>query len=560
MSPSAFEFHAGTEGFAAFVRRSRVPIVLCGGVFASAMLVAIFSVDPAYYYPRLITDQLLYYLKAQSFVVHGTTDASVAVNLAPFNYAAAPGLLRAPFMYVFADFDDQLRAIQVTNVAMAVMLGTLFAYVVSWVLPLRLHSAAVAYSFATLLFNPVWATNVLSPLADLPYALASLGALVVLTRLVCGTTREQNSVAMMALLVALFALAFVFRFTAPVLLAYGWVLHRSRHNGGDSGGRISRRVYLAILAILGLLIALNFRTIVFGYLWQPTALFARGDRAGMLINIFANAVPTAVIPGFDLLYRYHPLTSQSHLVFGSSPPDIVILVVASVISACVIAGMWAERRRLSPELAYVLAPLAVLAAMVPSTARYLLSYQPIVWMFMYAGTNAAFTRVSPRVSWRPAYTGFAILVACGALGGLLYVRSARLAGEGRVTLSNFSPGASRRHAPEVAQIYRALRTFLESVPGDRSLIIGERAATGQWKAIAGRDHYMPDSNLVAAARSHEVYLVVACPTRVECTDFDGADARARERLFLYGRFKFDQVFAARNVYASARVYRLTAAQ
>lgn len=534
--------------------------MLCGGVFAAAMLFAVLSVDPAYYYPRLITDQLLYYLKAQSFVLNGTTDASVAVNLPPFDYAAAPGLLRAPFMFVFEDFDEQLRAIQIANVAMALLLGTLSAYIFSWILPRRLHPAAVVFSYATLLFNPVWATNVLSPLADLPYALASLGALVVLTRLICGTTSEQNSLTLKAMFVALFALAFVFRFTAPVLLVYGGVLYRSRQHAGGHTAGISRRTYIGGLLVLGFLIAINFKTIVFGYLWQPFLLFATADRVGMLINIFANAIPTAVIPGFDLLYRYHPLTMQSHPVFGSNPLDIGLLAVAALISAAVVLGMWIERQRLLPETLYVLAPIAVLMAMLPSTARYLLSYQPIIWMFMYVGTRAVVTRIAPGVSWRPAWSAVAILVACGALGGLLYVRSARLTGEGRVTLGNFSPGASRRHAPEVARIYRALRTFLETVPRDRSLIIGERAATGQWKAIAGQNHYMPDSNLVAAARSHELYVVVACATRVECTGFEGADLRARNRLLVYGRFNFDEVFAARNVYASARVYRLTAAQ
>ena len=72
-SQSTFDFHAGLEGPGPFIRRERRVIAVCCVVFAGIMLAASLSVDPAYYYPRLVTDQLLYYLKAQMFVAHGTT-------------------------------------------------------------------------------------------------------------------------------------------------------------------------------------------------------------------------------------------------------------------------------------------------------------------------------------------------------------------------------------------------------------------------------------------------------------------------------------------------------
>ena len=124
----------------------------------------------------------------------------------------------------------------------------------------------------------------------------------------------------------------------------------------------------------GLLIAVNFETIVKGYLWQPVVLILRSDRVAMVLNVFANAIPSQLVPGFDLLYRYHPLTRLAHTAFATNPFDAWIVVIAVVISAAAVAGGWIERGRLRAEILYVLAPIIVLVAVLPSTARYFLPY------------------------------------------------------------------------------------------------------------------------------------------------------------------------------------------
>jgi hypothetical protein len=524
------------------------------------MLAAILSVDPAYYYPRLITDQLLYYLKALAFVHEGTTEARVAVNAGPFNYAAGPGLLRAPWIAIFPAFDDQLRAIQLTNVLIAIALALIFAYVASWVLPRKTHAAVVAFSFASLVLNPVWVANVLSPLADLPYAAASLGAVVVLTRLIAGSPEERASVWRKALFAVLFAIAFVCRFTAPVILVYGWFLYRSHHSTG-SGGHSRRTVAGAAAGALALLLAtIVFRPrVVAYYLVLPFIFLWRSGIPDMMANLVTLAVPYQLIPGLDLMFEHPPLARMYDPVFATTPFDTVLTAIGVGITTITATGMFILRRQMRPAIALVLLPLPVLAAIIPSTARYLLSYQPFYWIFMYAGAVELAARVAPRFQWtRHAIIAVAVSV-CIVGAALIYVRSERFLDGGKVRISNVSLGETRRGAADVAQTYRSLRRFLETLPRGETLLIGTQGNMGQWKAIAGIDYYNLDSALVDVSRTKRVYLVLACPTPATCTSLNGADERERKKLLTFGSVDFVPVFNAANEYSAARVYLVKAA-
>ena len=520
------------------------------------MLTAIFSVDAAYNYPRMITDQLLYYMKGLSLVQDGTLAARSAVNAeSPFEYASVPALIRVPFMAAFSDFDDQLRAMQVFNIVLAILLGGMMAYIFSLALPGRAHWLAVAMSFATLILNPIWVTNILSPLADLPYAVASLGALIIITRLICGTDAERRSRGLKLAFIGLFIIAFGCRYTAPVLLLYAWLLFRQQKKSRPSQA-LPRSVVIAVAAILVLMVAISFRTIVFGYFWQPFTFMLKASQLGILLNTIALAVPSQIVPGFDLLFVRPPVTRSFSPQFGTNPFDVGLTALGICITAVVGYGMWASRKRLMPELAYVLAPLPILAAMIPSTPRYLLSYQPFFWVFFYAGASRLVTGLAPGFRWRRATTVAAIAFSCVAIGAVLYIRSGRLTKGTKVTLSTFSLGSTRGHSAEVSRTYRTLRRFLEALPRDRSLLLGEERSTGQWKVIAGIDYYLPDSGIAVAACARDIYVVDVCSTKALCSDFSGIIRRREVRLLRFGRFELEQVFATGNEYAAARVRRL----
>ncbi|MEP6506680.1 MAG: hypothetical protein ABJC63_00530 [Gemmatimonadales bacterium] len=173
------DFHASLESFSSFLGREWKAISAFGGMFAAASVAVIFAVDPAYFYPRLQTDPLRYLLKAHAFMETGSTITRAAVNVPPFLYASAPGVMRIPLLIAFRDFDQQLRAIQLTHVLFVLAVASMCAYVLSWVVPKNYHWAAVGFSFAFCALAPWWTANVLYPLADAPYAAFSLGSLIV---------------------------------------------------------------------------------------------------------------------------------------------------------------------------------------------------------------------------------------------------------------------------------------------------------------------------------------------------------------------------------------------
>jgi hypothetical protein len=154
-------------------------------------MVVVFSVDPAFFYSRLTTDPLLYYQKAVTFAMTGHVDARNAINVQPFSYVGMPGFLRSPFILAFSDFDDQLRAIQASNIALLAVTATMCAYVLSWFVAPAYRWAAIAFSFGFMLLSPLWLENVFLPMADAPYTATTLGALLLVVLLVTPHVRLE---------------------------------------------------------------------------------------------------------------------------------------------------------------------------------------------------------------------------------------------------------------------------------------------------------------------------------------------------------------------------------
>ena len=92
--------------------------------------------------------------------------------------------MRAPFMMLFSDFDNQLRAIQLSNIVLVTITAVMFAYVLSWAVPRSRHWMAIGFTFGFMLLNPNWVANVFTPLADAPYAALIIAAIIVSARLV----------------------------------------------------------------------------------------------------------------------------------------------------------------------------------------------------------------------------------------------------------------------------------------------------------------------------------------------------------------------------------------
>jgi hypothetical protein len=553
----AAAFHEGIEPLSRFVRRNFIFLAAMCIAFSAGMLYVIFSVDAAYYYPHIVTDQLLYHLKALAFIHQGTTEARAAVNAGPFPYNSGPGLLRAPLIAMSSEFDVQLRAIQVSNIFLGLAQGILSAYVLSWITPRRFDRWVIAYAFAMLVLTPVWVTNVTSLLTDLPHAVASLASLIACVRLAQATTRSSR-LRWGGVFLLFAALSYAFRFTGLAVAIFAVSLLRTTWGTG-LGLRAYRKYYLMAAGLIALLIIVSFRTLKDGYAWVPYFFLTRTNPYSIILNFLALAVPSQVVPGFELVYRHFPLALRYDATFFASGFDTAVTLAGLSITAAVLYGAWLERKRLRPEILLLLLVTPVFATVIQSTSRYFLAYQPLFWMFAFAALKCIAEKL-PRfqVSRTLRLAALAAVLAVGA--GAVYLRARSITGTEKLTLSNFSLGRSRRHAGDVAATYRSLRNYIESLDPQKSLIVGGKDVAGKWWVIAGRKSYQLDRNIADAVKARDVYLVITCPTPSDCAAFDNIDRHYRDRIDTYGRVGYVRTFEHDNPYASARVYRLTAAR
>lgn len=551
---SSYQFHAELESPVAFVRREWKALAIFGGGFAAILLAVVLSIDPAFFYSRLAADPLLYYLKGLTFLETGHTVARTAVNRAPFLYVAMPGILRLPFMAAFRDFDDQLRAIQLSNIVLVGATAAMYSYVFSWALPKAKHWIAIAFSFAFMLLSPIWVANVFATLADAPFAALTIATFIVATRVIASDRPLQRQRTAITLGVVLFVLAFLVKYTAPVLLVYIALLAAGRLNRHPMRPRFRAIGAATVIAGIVMLMALNWRPlrhyfkVTIGFL-----LFA--NKAGMLQNLFALALPAQIIPDFQLAYRINPIIGAYRVDFGATPRDVATMIIGLAISVVCFYGMWRARRRFTPEAGYVLAALPVLALVIPSTLRYLMPYQPLFWIFFYSGAAAVFAPVISRLKPRRLGPIAALGVLLLGLSGVVYLRSNRVVGSianhGAIPIAG-TPGYVR----EVSSTFRELRHFLETLPRDRTLLISANSTSGRWKVISGLDYYWPDAGLSMATRTHDVYVVLECGTFELCQDFGSWAARARKSLERFGAYSYEPVFSRTTEHTTVRVLRL----
>jgi hypothetical protein len=354
---------------------------------------------------------------------------------------------------------------------------------------------------------------------------------------------------------ALFAFAFLTRFTAPFLLVHSAVLGagRKRHREWKRGAVLV--VVAAVAVVVAVLATLNWATIRVLYLYIPLTFLRRASKVGMLENLLVSALPSQVVPVFNLGFAPQPIIDHLSL-FGSSPRMIALAVLGLAISAAIFWGMWLTRKRFAPEIGYCLIALPMLMLILPSTMRYLMAYQPFFWIFFYAALSVPAAWALARVSARPSASiaGAALLFA--AVGGLVYVRTQRVGGSGADRSSAISIGASRRYVGEVASTFRSLRGFLETLPRERTYLVGFPGSSGRWKVISGLDYYRPDSALSVAVAGRETYLLVECGTIEACQDFPAWNAHMQRWLQTYGDFSYDLAFSKLTPHGKAVVYRI----
>jgi hypothetical protein len=519
------------------------------------MTAAVLLIDPAFFYPRLQTDPLNYWLKAKSLVEDGTTSARWAVNIRPFAYAAMPGVIRAPLLMMFNGFDAQLRAIQLVNIPIVALVALVSAYIFSWSLPPSRHPLAIGFAFLFTLFNPVWVANIFLPLVDAPFALFTLIGIVLSVRLFAAPVTRGRAVLVTAYILSL-AIAFPMRFTAPLVLVFALTLVTGKSEAPLT--RHPRLIALGAVAaiLLALLVALNADAIFGRYFKEISAFVIKGDKVGMFLNVTAAAIPSQIIPTFMQGFLYVPIYEYFHADFFGKPMQAAWTIVGLCLSTVAVIGMWQSRRRFLPEILYLLAGLPILGLMMPSTSRYLKSYQGFIWIFFFSGAAWIYARNRHRLPAFVRTRTFAIAAAASLALMVVGIRSWRMIGT--ASEKKFAVGVTRApdYVTDVATTFRGLRSFIETLPADRTLLISDRGSMGRWKVISGRDYYYPDSTIASIARSKDVYLVVECGTMEGCQIWNEWRRNQESRIDKFGEFTFDSVYAISRPRARAEVYRI----
>ena len=520
------------------------------------MLAVIVFIDPAFFYPRLQTDPLNYWLKAKSLVDDGNTAARWAVNLRPFSYAAMPGVLRAPLLLMFDDFDQQLRAIQILNIPIAALVALLSGYILSWALPVRRHWIAICFAFAFTLLNPVWISNVFLPLVDAPYALFTMMAFIVSVRIFTRDKPAREQPLLLALYALLFLIAFLLRFTAPVLLVVPLALAAGRWRPGTiSRKHVIAAAVLVVIAI-AILVELNADAIFRRYGRELLGFARNGNKIGMTLNFFGAAVPAQVLPNFLQGFVHPPIVSYYNAVFFSSRLQAGWLGFGLLIGAVVVIGMWQARTKFLPEILYFLASAPILGLMMPSTSRYLKPYQAFVWVFFYFGSAYIYRRCRAFIPSVMRSRAFGVAALATALLLIIGIRVWRLGGT--ASEKKFAVTATRAadYIGDVATTFRGLRGYIETLPRDKVLLMSDRGSMGRWKVISGRDYYYPDTTMESVAAKKDLYLVVECGTMEACQYWDEWRGKLEDRVTEFGSFEYDSVYAIARPRARAEVYRV----
>jgi hypothetical protein len=309
-----------------------------------------------------------------------------------------------------------------------------------------------------------------------------------------------------------------------------------------------------VIAVVVVLVATSGDVLFGKYLGEALDFVRYADKQAVMLHLTASSIPAQVIPVFNIGFEVPPLSGRQRApIFATTPRDTAWMIAGLCITAVVVRGMIAGRRRFLPEFLYLLAPLPLLAMMTTSTTRYLMSYQPIIWIAFIAGFLAITRRWRERVSaraWRLAVASLAF----GCVAGIVAVRSARAsstAGAGGRLLAGVEA-----YTGDVASTFRALRVFLDSLPKNRTLLIGGSGDVGRFTIISDLPYYTPDRNLGRVAREKDVYAVLACGNSGACGGFDRWIVGQSRRIGRAGAFRYETVFRHDTPNARALVRRV----
>jgi hypothetical protein len=186
-----------------------------------------------------------------------------------------------------------------------------------------------------------------------------------------------------------------------------------------------------------------------------------------------------------------------------------------------------------------------------------MSFQPFIWIFFYLGLVRVTRRhrgLIERILRQRVAVAASLLLAIVAFAGL---RIWKLAGTASEKVLAVSVNQAPQYISGVSSTFRGLRSYLETLPRDRTLLIGDRGAVGRWTLITGLPYYAPDSALSNVARTKDVYMLAECGILDVCQSWPYFVDLLEKRVNRYGAFRFDSTYATQSSRARVQVFRVT---
>ena len=453
---------------------------------------------------KLEADFLNYYLMAERVAATGHPVLSYAVNWRPLVYASGASYLYAPAMMLFHSYAFRLRAIQCENLLFFGCYLTFAFRYIRTVFPMR-EGQVMTILFAIVAIID-WRTLILVmlPNADILPALVTVASLIVASSPRFGDRQK------LLIVMLLCAPVFFIKMSVIVLpVAYSLVLLVK----GDRDVRFFSLSAPLVVAILFYLYRNTMRDYVAmavtGYLF-PQGQVSLSKLFSVLGNAAANllfvSLPESIIPNFNYFFLNVRSGLTPFVLDALNARDLIVIALGGAVSVAITVGAVRLWKTQSFALFAFALSLPVFALVTDGTARYLVSFEPLLWCcFMAAAVPSV-----ERVRWNKiAGLGgaFAAVAMFVLIQGQYFVRrSERLGLSGEVTdvLHYFG---------DISAVYGGVRSYLDGLPRDRSLVVLVNQAgymSTVWDAVSGIPSYDVSKAEPGWDAGKRVFLVLAC--------------------------------------------------
>ncbi len=538
-----------SESFAEYL--IRVKVILGSAVFVimSFYLILLRYIDIGFFYGRMYGDPLHYFYRAANFIQYGNGNARYAENALPMiDCVSLPSYLRLPAFLLADSFDGRLRLIQLSNIVIVVLLGILFSYYLSKVLPRKCSGWAIAFSFLFLMVCGFWQKNVFLPLVDSFFALSTISAILIMRSIGSLTPISRQKMWQLTLVLLLITVSFLLKITGLLLVLY-FLAHFYEDIAIKTRSNSKLPIIVAFIAAIFsvAMVWVNYTMILF-YVNAGIYRMQISKPLDWVLNFAARALPSQILPNYNYYYSRGSNTFVTFHWF-SNVQDVILLIVGLIITCIILMGIWRSRKTHLPEIIYLLSVIPIIAPIMTSTDRYLGPYQPLIWLFFYNGIAIQKREVVGEASSKASsYRLF--IVAC-MVAALFF--GTRVYGLMKVSGDKYYKVSGM--IKDVSSVNSALRDFLSSLNPERTRLLYTGGDDGKWRVIVGLKYYAPDENLSAIVSRYDTYIVVDREVRFR-RDYNAAVKNAFISLEQFGKFRIYPVFEQDNQYAKATVLRV----